>query len=89
MEEKFNNKLTVTAEDGSLVNISVLDIIDSENFNKTFIIYTLEDDESTVFASILNETETSYSLDTINDAMELNFVNSEIEKIVNEEDVEE
>ena len=36
-----DNKLKVTIEDGSEVTVNVLDIIDSLEFNKTFIIYTV------------------------------------------------
>ena len=62
-----DNKLKVTIEDGSEVTVNVLDIIDSLEFNKTFIIYTVNDNNENIFASILNETETTFSLDTITD----------------------
>ncbi|UKI58496.1 MAG: hypothetical protein L6V81_03615 [Clostridium sp.] len=44
-----DNILKVTVEDGSIVDVKVLDIIDSARFNKTFIIYTINGDESNVF----------------------------------------
>ena len=34
-----DNKLTITIEDGTNVTINVLDIIESNVFNKTFITY--------------------------------------------------
>ena len=79
-----DNILKVTVEDGSVVNVNVLDIIDSARFNKTFIIYTINGDESNVFASILNEKEESYSLDTIKEQDEIDYINTEIDRVVEE-----
>lgn len=79
-----NNKLKVTIEDGTTVDVNVLDIIDSLEFNKTFIIYTINNEEDTIFSSILNETETTFSLDTITDQKEIDFINNEIDKVVSE-----
>ena len=44
-----NNKLKVTIEDGSEVTVNVLDIIDSLEFNKTFMIYTVNDNDENIF----------------------------------------
>ena len=41
MKEIIDNKLTVTLENGRPLNISVLDIVDSKEFNKSYIIYTI------------------------------------------------
>lgn len=79
-----DNILKVTVEDGSIVDVKVLDIIDSARFNKTFIIYTINGDESNVFASILNEKEESYSLDTIKEQDEIDYINEEIDRVVEE-----
>ena len=71
-------------------NISVPELtfranfVDSLEFGKTYIIYTVNDQSDTVFASILNETEDSYSLDTITDPKELDFINNEIDRVVSE-----
>lgn len=81
MEE---NILNVTAEDGSTISVRVLDIIDSAKFNKSFIIYTVNGDDSNIFASILNEGESSYSLDLISDEEEINYINQEIDRVVEE-----
>ena len=83
MEDKLENKLTLRIEDGSNVTINVLDIIDSYTYNKTFMIYTLDGENHTVFASVLNESDTTYSLDTITDENELNYINSEITRFAN------
>ena len=77
-----DNKLKVTIEEGSEVTVNVLDIIDSLEFNKTFIIYTVNDNNENIFASILNETETTFSLDTITDKREIDYINSEIDRVV-------
>lgn len=79
-----DNILKVTVEDGSIVDVKVLDIIDSARFNKTFIIYTVNGDESNIFASILNEIEESYSLDTIKEQDEIDYINEEIDRVVEE-----
>ena len=86
MEE---NILNVTAEDGSTISVRVLDIIDSAKFNKSFIIYTVNWDDSNIFASILNESESSYSLDLISDEEEINYINQEIDRVVEEMKSEE
>ena len=82
--EDISNKLEVTIEDGTTVTVNVLDFVDSLEFGKTYIIYTVNDQSDTVFASILNETEDSYSLDTITDQKELDFINNEIDRVVSE-----
>ena len=86
MEE---NILNVTAEDGSTISVRVLDIIDSAKFNKSFIIYTVNGDDSNIFASILNESESSYSLDLISDEEEIKYINQEIDRVVEEMKSEE
>ena len=82
--EEVSNKLEVTIEDGTTVTVNVLDFVDSLEFGKTYIIYTVNDQSDTVFASILNETEDSYSLDTITDPKELEYINNEIDRVVSE-----
>ena len=77
-----DNKLKVTIEDGSEVTVNVLDIIDSLEFNKTFIIYTVNDNNENILASILNETETTFSLDTITNKNEIDYINKEIDRVV-------
>lgn len=84
-----DNKLKVTIEDGSEVTVNVLDIIDSIEFNKTFIIYTVNDNEESIFASILNETETTFSLDTITNNNEIDYINKEIDRVIEESKVGE
>lgn len=85
MEEEFNRKLNLTDENGLPIVINVIDILDENEFNKEFIIYTLEGDDDTIFASVLNEKEDSYSLDAINNDNEINYVNEYIDKLVEEE----
>ena len=80
----MKNILKINLEDGSVATIDVLDIIDSKVYNKTFIIYTFEDEGKTIFASILNEDEDSYSLDTITEKEEIDFINREINRVASE-----
>lgn len=82
--DNTNNKLKVTIEDGTTVDVNVLDIVDSLEFNKTFIIYTINNQEDTIFSSILNETEATFSLDTITDQKEIDYINNEIDRVVSE-----
>ena len=84
MEDKLDNKLIITVEDGTKAVINVLDIIDSYAYNKTFMIYTFENENKTVFASVLNEGDYTYSLDTITSQDEINYINSEIDRVVKE-----
>lgn len=76
-----NDTLTVTLADGRELVLDVIDILESEQFKKDFVLYTIKDKEDTIYASILNETETSYSLDTITEPAEIAYVNEEIKKI--------
>ena len=41
MEKEFDNTLTVKIENGGMITIQVLDIIDENPFNKSFIIYNV------------------------------------------------
>ena len=75
-----DNILKVSVEDGSIVDVNVLDIIDSARFNKTFIIYTVNGDKSNIF----NEKEESYSLDTIRNQEEIDYINAEIDRVEEE-----
>jgi hypothetical protein len=84
MNEEFNNKLEVTIEDGTTVTVNVLDIVDSLEFNKTYVIYTVNEEETTIFASILNEDEDSYTLETITNQREIDFIDKEIDRVVEE-----
>ena len=77
-------KLKVTIENGTQVELEVLDIIESIEFDKTFVIYTVNGNKENIFASILNEGENDYSLDTITSDKEIEFINEEIDRIVDE-----
>jgi len=89
MEEKFDNTLNINFTDGTKATINVLDIIDSYAFNKSFMIYTFSGGDNSVFASVLNESDTSYSLDTITNQEEIDYINSEIKRVVAEAELEE
>ena len=81
--ESVDNQLNVNI-DGVKVKINVLDIIKSNVYGKTFILYTVNDENETVFASILNEKEDSYSLDPIVEKDEIDYINLEINRVAEE-----
>lgn len=85
MTETIDNKLTVKAANGQDVTISVLDIIDSIEFNKSFMIYSVDGDDG-VFASILDETDTTFALNAITDKMEWDYINAQIDMALKEEE---
>jgi len=84
MDDMMEIKLSITTEDGNRVVVNVLDIIDSYTYNKTFLIYTFANENKSIFASILNESDTSYSIDTITNQDEINYINSEINRVTSE-----
>ena len=84
MDDMMDIKLAITTEDGNRVVVNVLDIIDSYTYNKTFLIYTFANENKSIFASILNESDTSYSVDTITNQDEINYINSEINRFSSE-----
>ena len=89
MAANSRNDLTIIDENGDLFSIQVLDIIDRKISllrKKSYIIYTIEDEPDHVYASILNEKAHSYSLDTITDPDDIDFVTREIERIINSEE---
>lgn len=89
MEDEFSTTLTINFEDGNRATIDVIDIIDSYAFNKSFMIYTFVGNPGNVFASVLNVSDTSYSLGTITNQEELDYINSEIDRVAQEEDTED
>ncbi len=86
--EEFNNKLEVYIDNNVKATVNVLDIIESKVYGKTFIIYTVNNDNETVFASILNESENSYTFEEIKNKDEIDYINSEIDRVVSELEVE-
>lgn len=80
--EEMNTKLNVSLN-GRQVEIDVLDIVESSEYQKEYIIYSIvELNNEEVFVSILNETEETYSLDTISDEKEYKHVVSLLEEIL-------
>lgn len=65
---------------GRDVTIDVIDIINSDEYQKEYVFYSIEDlKNDQVFVSILNEKEDSYSLDTIENEEEFAYVNKLME----------
>ena len=74
--------LTVKINDKE-VKIEVLDIIENEDNNKEYIIYSPEGTED-VYMSILEETEDTYTLKTIEDETEVKMLEEYLKSIVEE-----
>jgi hypothetical protein len=88
MDDVLDRKLTIKNENGEDVLINVFDIIDSDEFDKTFIIYSLDNDSNTLYASVLREDELTFSLNTIMEEKEISYV-EELIKYFTEDDIEE
>ncbi len=82
--DTLENKLMITVEDGSKKVINVLDIIDSYVFNKSYMIYTFEDETNALYASIIDESDNSFSLEPITSQEELNYIDGEIDRVASE-----
>ena len=81
-KELENNVLTVSIDSGSEVEITVIDIVDFEENGKTYIVYSINGrDDDDIFISILNESDDSYSLDTISDEQEFRKIQDYIIKL--------
>lgn len=89
MEGEFNNKLEMTLEDGTKATVGVLDIIDSNVYGKTFVIYYVNGDTEHIFGSILNEGDTKFSFEAITNKDEIDYINAEIDRVIQEVNNEE
>lgn len=78
-----NNILKLKNSDGSDIEIEVLDIINDENSSKDYMVYRIKDQED-VLISIINQTETSFSLDTIEDENEFKAIEDYLESKIND-----
>ncbi len=84
-----DNKLNVKLN-GKDITIDVIDIITSEEYNKEYIFYTIDNlPEDQIFASVLNEKEDSFSLDTIEDEEEYKHVSNLLLELANDKEVSE
>ena len=78
-----NSILKLKDNNGNNIDIEVLDIINDENSNKDYMVYRIKDQED-VLISIINQTETSFSLDTIEDANEFKAIEDYLESKIND-----
>ena len=78
-----NNILKLKTNDNNEVEIEVLDIINNEEKNRDYIVYRFRDKDD-VLISILNQTENSFSLDTIEDANEFRDIEDYLASKINE-----
>lgn len=72
----MDNRLSVNNVNGEKIDIIVLDIVEGlyNNIAKKYIVYCLENNSDDIMISILNETDDSFSLDTINDNEEFQYI---------------
>lgn len=72
----MDNRLSVNTVNGEKIDIIVLDIVEGlyNNIAKKYIVYCLENNSDDIMISILNETDDSFSLDTINDNEEFQYI---------------
>lgn len=77
----MDTKLTVYNENGSKVEIDVIDIFSEENKDKEYIIYSIGEN---IYASILIEGEKTFKLETITDNKEKALVEARIEQLISE-----
>ena len=78
-----NNSLKLKDNNGNNIEIEVLDIINDEDLNKEYMVYRIKDQED-VLISIINQTETNFSLDTIEDANEFKAIEDYLESKIND-----
>lgn len=78
-----NNTLKLKDNNGNNIEIEVLDIIYDEDLNKEYMVYRIKDQED-VLISIINQTETNFSLDTIEDANEFKAIEDYLESKIND-----
>lgn len=78
-----DNILKLKNSDGFDVEIEVLDIINEENSNKDYMIYRIKNTDN-VLISIINQTETSFNLDTIDDEAEFKAIEDYLASKIND-----
>ena len=76
---EIKKELTIPiGESNEKVTIYVLDIIKSNEFNKDFILYLIDEDDEHIYASQLDKKDDMYELNYITDENELKFVKTKI-----------
>ena len=78
-----NNILQLKDNNGNNIEIEVLDIINDENSNKDYMVYRIKNQDD-VLISIINQTETSFSIDTIEDENEYKAIEGYLESKIND-----
>ena len=89
MEGEFNNNIEMTLWDDTKDTVGFLDIIDSNVYVKTFVIYYVNGDTEHIFGSILNEGDTKFSFEAITNKDEIDYINAEIDRVIQEVNNEE
>lgn len=78
------NQLIVNTIEGTKFLINVYDIVEKTDINKKYIIYDIDGaEEDDMYISILEETETSFTLKNIEDENEYKMIEEYLENINN------
>ncbi len=77
----MNNQLVIKNASGMDEVVQVIDIITDSETGKKYLFYTLPDGED-IYASILNESEDTFILETITDDSEWELVEEILKNIV-------
>jgi len=75
--------INVTTEDGKTTAIKVITIIKKPDSDKKFLLYTLDDtkDDVDIYASVLKGTDENYTLESISEEDDWNFVQNVIKDL--------
>ncbi|MBQ8219560.1 MAG: DUF1292 domain-containing protein [Bacilli bacterium] len=75
----MDTKLNVVNENNEELTIDVIDIFSVDDSDKEYILYTIGED---VYASILEEDDTTFSLKTIESEDEKKLINERINELI-------
>ena len=80
-----DTKLTVNIDGGQSVVINVYEIIEREDISKKYIVYDIDGSENEeMYISVLEETDTTFTLKTISDENELREIEEYLLKVTDE-----
>ena len=78
----INKELTATLGNITDVNILVLDIFESRNKDKNYILYTIDLDDENIYASIINKKKDgSIILNPVKNEDEIKYIEKKVGKL--------
>ena len=78
----INKELTATLGNIKDVNILVLDIFESRNKDKNYILYTIDLDDENIYASIINKKKDgSIILNPVTSEEEIKYIEHKVSKL--------